>query len=105
VSALNLAIRFVCEVAAVVALVWWGWALAGIGAGIVVVVIWGLFIAPRSWNRLSDPYRLGAELIIFGFATAGYWEVGRHVLAIVFAVAAVVSALLVRRWPEPVEGP
>ena len=52
-SAANLAVRFACEVAAVVAL----------------------------------------------------WEVGQHALAIVFAVAAVGSALLVRVWPEPVPGP
>ena len=104
-SAVNLAVRFACEVAAVVALVWWGWTLAGIGAGIIVIIVWGLFIAPRAARRLPDPYRLGAELIIFGFATAGFWEVGRHALAIVFAVAAVVTALLDRVWPEPVPGP
>jgi hypothetical protein len=105
VTAVVLAVRFACEVAAVVAIVWWGWTLAGIGAGIVVVVVWGFFIAPRARNRLPDPYRLGAALVIFGFATAGFWEVGQHALAVVFAVAAVATALLDRAWPEPVPGP
>jgi len=102
VRATVLGVRFVCEIATIVALVWWGWVFAGIGAGITAAVIWGLFIGPRSWNRLPDPYRLIAELIIFGFGTAGFWEVGQEALAIVYAVAAVVTALLVRRWPEPV---
>jgi hypothetical protein len=105
VSAVNLAVRFACELAALAALAWWGWPLAGIGAAIVVAVIWGLFVAPRARRRLPDPYRLGVELVIFAFATAGFWVVGRHTVAVVFPVAAVGSALLVRVWPEPVPGP
>jgi hypothetical protein len=104
VSAANLVLRFACEVAAVVALVWWGWPLLGIAAAIVVILFWGAFVAPKSPRRLRDPLRLACELVIFAAATAAYVAVGRTIVAIVFAVVAVATALLVRRWPEPVPG-
>lgn len=35
-------------------------------------------------------------------ATGAFVAAGQTVVAVVFAVAAVATALLVRRWPEPV---
>jgi Protein of unknown function (DUF2568) len=96
-----LTLRFLCEIAAVVALVWWGWPWLGIVAGLVVIALWGAFVAPKSARRLADPPRFALELVIFAAATAGYAAVGQTVVAVVFAVAAVVTAALVRRWPEP----
>jgi hypothetical protein len=104
VSAANLAVRFACEIAAVAALVWWGWPFLGIVLGIAVILYWGAFVGPRAPKRLRDPLRLVSELVIFAAATAAYLAVGRTVTGAVFAVAAVVTALLVRRWPEPVPG-
>jgi hypothetical protein len=102
VSTLNLAVRFACELAAVVAVVWWGWPWLGIVLGAALVAFWGAFMGPRSARRLRDPLRLVVELAIFAGATAAYVAVGPRLVAIVFAVAALVTALLVRRWPEPV---
>jgi len=102
VSALNLAVRFACELAAIAALVWWGWLLIGILAGAAVIVVWGAFIGPKAPRRLSDPYRLVVELGIFVVATIGFHGVGQTVVAVMFAAAALASALLVRVWPEPV---
>ncbi len=101
-SAANLTVRFACEVAAVAALVWWGWPWLGIVLGVVVILVWGAVVAPKARRRLRDPWRLVVELVIFAAATAAFAAVGRPIPAIVFAVAAVVTALLVRRWPEPV---
>ena len=101
-SVVNLVVRLLCEIAAIVALVWWGWPVYGILAAIGVVLVWWAFIGPKSRQRLPDPYRIVLELGIFAVATAGFYEVGQTALAVVFAVAAVVSAALVRVWPEPV---
>ena len=103
-SAANLAVRFACEVAAVVALVWWGWPVLGIVLGLAVIALWAVAVAPKSARRLPDPFRFAIELVIFGCATAGFAGVGHPVVAVVFAVAAVATAGLVRRWPEPVPG-
>jgi uncharacterized membrane protein YfcA len=102
VSALNLAVRLACEFVAIAALVWWGWPLPGILAGVAVIVVWGAFIGPKARRRMPDPYRLVLELGIFGLATAGLRDAGQTALAVAFAAAAFVSALLVRVWPEPV---
>ena len=94
-------VRFACEIAAVVAVVWWGWPVLGIVAGAVVIFLWGAWVAPKAKRRLSDPARFVLELVIFGAATAAFAAVGQTVLAAVFAVAAVASAGLSRRYPPP----
>ena len=101
-TAASLAVRFACEVAAVVALAWWGWPVLGILAGIAVILVWGAFVGPKSPRRLPDPYRLGVELAIFALAAAGFHEVGHTALAVVFAAPALATSLLVRVGPEPV---
>jgi hypothetical protein len=95
-------IRFLSEIAAVVAFVWHGWVVTGILIGAGVIVFWGVFVAPKAPRRLGDPLRLVSELVIFLGATAAFVEVGQNLVAIVFGVCAVLSAGLVRRWPEPV---
>ena len=101
-SAVNLALRFACEIAAVVALVWWGWPFLGVAIGILVILFWGTFVAPKAPRRLRDPLRLVSELVIFAAATAAYLAVSQTAVGVVFAVVALATALLVRRWPEPV---
>jgi predicted histidine transporter YuiF (NhaC family) len=94
-------VRFGCEIAAVVAVVWWGWPVLGVLVGIAVIAVWGAWVAPKAQRRLRDPLRLLVELAIFGLATVAFAEVGRTVIAVVFAVAAVASAGLSRRVPDP----
>ncbi len=99
---LSLGVRFACEVASVVAFVWLGWPAFGWLVGLAVVLFWGTYVGPRAPRRLRDPLRFVSELVIFAGATAAFVEVGQVVGATIFAVAAVVTAALVRVWPEPV---
>ena len=94
-------VRFACEIAAVVGVVWWGWPVLGIVAGAVVILLWGAWVAPKAKRRLTDPARFVLELVIFGAATAAFVSVGQTLVGIVFAVAAVVSGALSRRYPAP----
>ena len=98
---LNLIVRFGCEIAALVAFVWWGWPLFGWVVAVVVAVMWGLVVAPKATHRLPDPSRLLVELVIFASAIVAFYEAGSQILAEVFGVLAMVSAVLVRVWPEP----
>jgi len=98
---LNLLLRFVCEIAAIVSLVWWGWPWLGIVLGAIVILFWGTFVGPKAPRRLRDPLRFVCELAIFAAATAAYVDVGQTLAAVVFAVVAVLTASLVRVWPEP----
>jgi hypothetical protein len=94
-------VRFACEIAAIVAFVWWGWPVVGIVAGVIVSAVWAAWVAPKSTRRLPDPARIVLELVIFGAAAAAFVSAGQTTVAIVFAVAAVVSAGLSRRFPAP----
>jgi Protein of unknown function (DUF2568) len=100
--ALNLIVRFACEIAALVAFVWWGWPFVGWVVAIVVAVMWGLVVAPKATHRLPDPPRLLVELVIFASAIVAFYETAGEAVASVFGVLAVASAVLVRVWPEPV---
>ena len=103
-KAAALAVRFACEIALVVGVVWWAWPWIGIVLGAAVIVFWGACVGPKAPRRLPDPLRLVCELVLFAWAAAAYAVVGQPVVATVFAVAAVSTALLVRRWPEPTQG-
>jgi predicted histidine transporter YuiF (NhaC family) len=94
-------VRFACEIAAVVAVVWWGWPVLGLLLGIAVVVVWGAWVAPKARRRLPDPMRLLVELGIFALAAVAFAEVGQTAVAIVFAAASVLTAGLSRRIPAP----
>ena len=89
---LNAAFRFVLELLVLLALFLFGVGatddlLIGLPIAIVLVVIvvaiWGLFVAPKASHRLDDPARLGVEL--------GVWSVG--VLAFGFAIGWIVAIL------------
>ncbi len=47
----------------------WSWALA-VALPAVAAAVWGRWVAPRAARRLSDPARLGVEVILFGAAAA-----------------------------------
>jgi hypothetical protein len=91
--------RFVCELAAVAAVAYWGYetagGLAGIALGAVsaaaLMVFWGTFLAPRRRVDLSLPARLVLELGVWLVAAAALWSAGQPALAGLLLVAAVVT--------------
>jgi hypothetical protein len=96
VRELSLALRFACELTALVAVAWWGWTVTpvlGVLLPLVVALAWGAAIAPKARRRLPDPPRLALELVIFAAATASFVAVDQTIVAVVFAVAAVGTAL------------
>jgi hypothetical protein len=94
-------VRFACEIADVLAVVWWGWPELGIVLGVLFVAVWGLWVAPRSAWRLRDPIRLLIELAIFAFGAVAFAAVGQSIVALVFSLASAVTAGLSRRFPAP----
>lgn len=103
---LNLAFRFLLELAALAALAVWGWAQ---GEGITrllfalllptgAALVWGLFRVPGDGAdpRVAVPgiARLLLEIILFGAATASLWAVKQPELAVILAGAVGVHYLL-----------
>jgi len=103
--AVNLGIRFLLELAMLVAL---GWVGGEIGSSLVVrvllaiafpliaAVLWGMFIAPKAPRRLTDPAKLLVEIVLFAAAAVGLVVVGHPVLAAVLAVVFAVNTAVLR---------
>lgn len=97
---LNLALRFLLEVAALVAIGYWGfdqhsgiWRfVVGIGGPVIAAVIWGTFAVPDDPSRsgrapvpIPGVLRLVLELSLFGFAVWALYDAGSPILALVLA--------------------
>lgn len=99
VEAVALGVRFLLELGALVAVGYWGAAtrpgFAGLAVGaagaLALAVAWGAFVSPKAPRRLPDPWRLLAELLAFGLATAALLVSGLTTLAVVYATVAVVD--------------
>jgi len=94
---LNAVLALACEAALLVAAVGIGLALpaalpvrivAAVLLPVVVVVVWGAFLAPRAPRRLEPRGRLLAEAVLFALAVAGLAFVGATVAAVLLAVVA-----------------
>jgi Protein of unknown function (DUF2568) len=98
----TLTVRFLCELAMLAALAYWGftvgrgvgaWVL-GLGAPLLAAVVWGAFVAPRARWPVPIPVRVAIELVLFGAAAGALAVAGQPVLAVGLAVAALATSLL-----------
>ena len=102
---LNLGIRFILEVVALVAVGMWGWKLTDswlrlvlvIGLPLLLAAIWVTFAVPDDPSRSGSApivtpglVRLLIELGIFAFATWAFYDLGHLRLAIAFAIVVVI---------------
>jgi hypothetical protein len=107
VKTANDVLAFLLELAAIAALVAWGFAVGpnlparfvlGLGAPAVMVLVWGVWLAPASDHRLALPWLLIAELVVFGLAAAALAAAGHPRLAAVLAVLVVLNLGLAALW-------
>jgi len=105
----NVALRFLLELCALVALGYWGFQtgqglLLKIGLGIGVprlsVVIWVMFVAPNAVVRLPEPVPLVLGLVILGLAAVALAAAGHPSLALVFGGIVVINAVLMVVWRQ-----
>lgn len=96
-------LRFFLELFAFVSLGIWGFmafplpwpgVLIGIGAPLVAIVAWALFMSPKAVFRIDPFGKALVEIAIFSAAAIGWWMLGHPVVAIVFAVVAAVSGII-----------
>src|SRR5438309_7324359 len=110
---LNLGLRFLLELGALVALAWWGFhvggstaadLILGLGLPLLAAVVWWLFVAPKARFPVSLKVRAPIEMAVFLAAVLAFWGVGKAGLAVAFAAAAVISELLLYALGEPLPG-
>ena len=74
--------------------------LISIGAPLLAAIYWGLFISPKATFSLGLAVKLVLEIIVFALAIAALYISGQHLLAIIFAIAAIVSRALLFILPQ-----
>jgi Protein of unknown function (DUF2568) len=103
----NLALRFILELCALVALGYWGFKAGGspitklalgIGAPLLAAVVWGTFLAPRA--AVPRLLSLVLELGVFGSATAALYAAVLPALAWALAVLYMINRVLMYVWGQ-----
>jgi len=106
---LNLLVRFLLELCMLASVGYWGfttyssWALKilfGIGLPVLLAVIWGFFMAPRSTHRLSGISFTVMDFILLGSGAVALYASGQTTLAWIYAFVLVVSEILRLVWKQ-----
>ncbi|UYO96260.1 YrdB family protein [Microbacterium sp. M28] len=98
-------IRVVILLAALASLALWGFAswdlpwsvIVGIGAPVVVLLVWALFLSPRPVLRVHPFLRAAVELLVYVGVTIAWWSMGQAVIGSIFAVVAIAAGVIAGR--------
>ena len=101
----NLTVRFLLELAALVALGYWGWTqgegpfryVLALGIPFIAAAAWGTFAVPNDPSRSGKApvpvpglVRLALELALFGFATWALFDLGLPFLGWVMGIVVLI---------------
>ncbi len=103
-TALDLLV-FLAGLFAFVSLAIWGflawpfpWSLvAGIGAPLLALLVWGLFVSPRAVVPVHPFARALVELMIYAAATIAWWTAGQAWIGLAYGIFAVTVGVLAGR--------
>lgn len=95
-------VRSIVLVVSVGTLALWGFAtwplpwnvVLGIGAPLVVLLVWALFLSPRPLLRLHPFLRAAVELLIYVGVTIAWWLMDQPVIGVAFAIVAIGAGLV-----------
>lgn len=99
-ESLTLLVRFLLELAALGAVAWWGFrtgdggatkVLLGVGAPLLIAVVWGAFISPNASIDVPTAGWLGLQALVFGAAALALAAVAPAQLAAIFLLVVVVD--------------
>lgn len=98
-------VRVIVLVAALASLVLWGlaaWTLpwnlvAAIGAPILTLLLWALFLSPRPVLVVHPFVRAAVELLLYAAVTVAWWTMGQTWIGLGFAVVAIATGLMAGR--------
>ena len=93
-------VRFGTELALLAGAAVAGWSIAWplvLVGPVLVAVVWGLWVAPKASNQLTDPARLAVEIALFLALGGALVAVGHAWFGALLAIIGVAVALLERR--------
>ena len=106
---MNAALAFLLELAMLAAFGYWGFQgdksltakwLLGLGLPLITAVAWGMFLAPRAAHRLGNVGGNLLSLTLFLSAAVALFYTGHTLLAIIFAVTAILNRMLILLWKQ-----
>ncbi|NNC11725.1 YrdB family protein [Planctomonas sp. JC2975] len=95
-------LRFVIELFAFVSLCVWGFIawpfpwniVVGIGAPALAIVLWALFRSPKAVIHVDAFGKAIVEIIVMTAAAFAWWDLGQPIVAVIFAIVALVSGII-----------
>ncbi|RZU64264.1 uncharacterized protein DUF2568 [Microterricola gilva] len=96
-------IRFLLEIVAVVSLAIWGFTMwpmpwpgiaFAIGAPLLAILLWALFLSPKAVFQLDAFGRALIEIVVMGSVAFAWWSMGQPYIAAAFALVATVSGVI-----------
>ncbi len=98
-------LAILCELFAIASLAIWGFAswpfpwniVAGIGAPVLAILVWALFVSPRAVLVVHPFVRAVVELLVYAAATIAWWSLGQAWIGLAFGVIAVTIGVLAGR--------
>jgi hypothetical protein len=108
-KSLNVGIRFLLEICVLISVGYWGfktnsgWVLKillGIGAPLLIAVIWGAFGAPKAPYHLSGLALFALEVTVFGSGVAALFATKNFSLAWGLAAIAIINRILMFVWRQ-----
>ncbi len=106
---LNLVFRFVLEMLVLAVLFLLGLSISesllfkvvlGLGMPAIVILVWGLFVAPKASRRLPDPARLVLEVVVWSLGAVGLALVAGPLPALLFGAAVAINLGLMFYWGQ-----
>jgi Protein of unknown function (DUF2568) len=101
IESLALLVRFLLELAALAAVGYWGfktgdsalmqWVL-GLGAPLLVAVVWGAFIAPKATVEVPKGVWIGLQVLVFGAAALALAAIAPEQLAAIFLAVVILDS-------------
>lgn len=98
-------LAFACEIFAFVTLAIWGFAawqfpwniVVGIGAPVLAILLWALFVSPRAVLAVHPFVRAVVELLVYASATVAWWSLGFTWIGLIFGIVAVTVGVIAGR--------
>jgi hypothetical protein len=105
----NLGVRFAVELGALALLAYWGFHAFqstaarlgfGIGAPLLLAVLWGLVASPQAPIRLDAPLKVALQIVLLLVPAVAVGALGRPLLAGAFGATVVANAALLEWWNQ-----
>ena len=108
-KSINLALSFLLELCMLAAFAYWGFTagdgtlakiMLGVGVPLLVAMVWGVWLAPKSTRKLGEPYNFIVKVVLIAISIIMLYVAGQPALAGIFAIVLIINRILLIVWRE-----